>query len=67
MGILPLQFEAGADRSTYALTGEEIYEITGIEGGITPRMHVNVNMVRAKVTGQYVNSFLATREAALAG
>ncbi len=31
------------------------------------RMHVNVNMVRAKVTGQYVNSFLATREAALAG
>jgi branched-chain amino acid aminotransferase len=30
-------------------------------------MHVNVNMVRAKVTGQYVNSFLATREAALAG
>jgi len=31
------------------------------------RMHVNVNMVRAKVTGQYVNSFLATREASLAG
>jgi branched-chain amino acid aminotransferase len=31
------------------------------------RMHVNVNMVRAKVTGQYVNSFLATREAAMAG
>ena len=31
------------------------------------RMHVNVNMVRAKVTGQYVNSFLATREAALGG
>ena len=31
------------------------------------RMHVNVNMVRAKVSGQYVNSFLANREAALAG
>jgi branched-chain amino acid aminotransferase len=31
------------------------------------RMHVNVNMVRAKVTGQYVNSFLANREAAMAG
>ncbi|HET9030700.1 MAG TPA: aconitate hydratase AcnA [Candidatus Aquilonibacter sp.] len=42
MGILPLQFEAGADRSTYALTGEEIFEITGIENGITPRMHVQV-------------------------
>jgi len=31
------------------------------------RMHVNVNMVRAKISGQYVNSFFATREAALAG
>lgn len=31
------------------------------------RMHVNVQMVRAKVSGQYVNSFLATREAAMAG
>ena len=30
MGVLPLEFEAGADRSTYALTGEEVYEITGI-------------------------------------
>jgi branched-chain amino acid aminotransferase len=31
------------------------------------RLHVNVNMVKAKVCGQYVNSFLATREAAMAG
>jgi branched-chain amino acid aminotransferase len=31
------------------------------------RMHVNVNMVRAKVSGQYVNSFLANREATLSG
>ncbi len=31
------------------------------------RMHVNVNMVRAKCSGQYVNSFLANREAALGG
>ena len=42
MGILPLQFMDGSDRSTYALSGEELYEITGIESGITPRMHVNV-------------------------
>jgi branched-chain amino acid aminotransferase len=51
-----------------AYLGEE-----GLRNGIRAkissftRMHVNVNMVRAKVTGQYVNSFLATREAALAG
>lgn len=31
------------------------------------RMHVNVNMVRGKLTGQYVNSILAKREAVLAG
>ena len=42
MGVLPLEFEAGADRSTYALTGEEVYEITGISKGITPRMQVHV-------------------------
>jgi aconitate hydratase len=42
MGILPLEFEAGADRTTYGLSGEETFDITGIEKGITPRMHVNV-------------------------
>ncbi|HVO21719.1 MAG TPA: branched-chain amino acid transaminase [Anaeromyxobacter sp.] len=31
------------------------------------RLHVNVQMVKAKITGQYVNSYLATREAALSG
>src|SRR5689334_9453043 len=31
------------------------------------RMHVNVNMVRGKITGQYVNSILAKREAEQAG
>jgi len=51
-----------------AYLGEE-----GMKGGIRAklasftRMHVNVNMVKAKITGQYVNSFLATREAALGG
>ncbi|MFZ5469365.1 MAG: branched-chain amino acid transaminase [Myxococcota bacterium] len=31
------------------------------------RMHVNVNMVRGKITGQYVNSILAKREVVVAG
>jgi branched-chain amino acid aminotransferase len=31
------------------------------------RMHVNSNMVRGKLTGQYVNSILAKREAVLGG
>ncbi len=42
MGILPLEFEAGADRSTYGLTGEETFEIGGLEKGVTPRMQVHV-------------------------
>ncbi len=45
MGILPLEFEAGADRTTYGLTGEETFVITGLEDGITPRMHVHVRAV----------------------
>lgn len=45
MGILPLEFEAGADRTTYGLTGEETFDITGLEGGITPRMHVHVRAI----------------------
>jgi branched-chain amino acid aminotransferase len=45
----------------------------GIQDGIRAkvssytRMHVNVNMVRGKITGQYVNSILAKREAVLGG
>ncbi|PZR13900.1 MAG: branched chain amino acid aminotransferase [Archangium gephyra] len=31
------------------------------------RMHVNVNMVRGKISGQYVNSILAKREAVMGG
>ncbi len=47
MGILPLEFEAGADRTTYGLSGEETFDVTGIEKGITPRMQVNVRATDA--------------------
>ncbi|MDQ6826521.1 MAG: aconitate hydratase AcnA [Candidatus Eremiobacteraeota bacterium] len=46
MGILPLEFMDGTDRTTYALTGEETYDILGIEKGVSPRMQLQV-----KVTG----------------
>jgi aconitate hydratase len=42
MGILPLEFTDGANRTTYGLTGEEVFDISGIAGGITPRMHAKV-------------------------
>ena len=48
MGVLPLEYVDGADRSTYALTGEEIFEIDGIAGGVEPRMHARVKATDSK-------------------
>jgi len=42
MGILPLQFMDGADRTTYALSGEEVFDIVGLENGVAPRMTLDV-------------------------
>ncbi|MGI5952161.1 MAG: aconitate hydratase AcnA, partial [Brooklawnia sp.] len=39
MGVLPLQFPAGTDADTYGLTGEEVYDISGVtelNNGSTP-------------------------------
>ena len=47
MGVLPLQFKDGQNRETLALTGEETFDITGIAGGITPRMDVACRIHRA--------------------
>ncbi len=44
MGVLPLEYLDGADATTYALSGEETYDITGIQAGVTPRMHVTVHV-----------------------
>ena len=40
MGVLPLQFKDGLDRAQLGLDGTETYDLTGIEGDITPRMDV---------------------------
>ncbi|HEY9085017.1 MAG TPA: aconitate hydratase AcnA [Candidatus Tyrphobacter sp.] len=42
MGILPLEYVDGANRDAYGLTGEELYDVTGIEEGIRPRMSATV-------------------------
>lgn len=42
MGVLPLEFVDGADRSTYGLEGEEIYDITGLADRLEPRMRLRV-------------------------
>jgi aconitate hydratase len=40
MGVLPLQFTDGDIRKSLELKGTETYDITGISGGITPRMDI---------------------------
>ena len=47
MGLLPLQFKNGASRQSLKLVGTEFFDITGVEGGIKPRMDVAVKITRA--------------------
>jgi aconitate hydratase len=56
MGILPLQFKAGENRETLALTGHEIFEIDGV-ATLIPGKQVNV---RAKAGGAKEIAFTAT-------
>jgi len=54
MGVLPLQFEAGEDRESLGLTGEETYEIEGIAAGLAPKQRLTV---RATARGGATRSF----------
>ncbi len=49
MGVLPLLFEAGTDRHTLALTGEETIDIPGLDA-LTPRMMLHLHIHRADGT-----------------
>ena len=55
MGILPLQFEPGANRSTLGLTGFETFEIRGVAEGISPgkRMQVFAKAVDGTRTTEF--------------
>ncbi len=46
MGVLPLTFRDGENRKTLKLDGSETVDITGVEGGITPKMDVNCVIIR---------------------
>ncbi|MBI2586578.1 MAG: aconitate hydratase, partial [Rhodospirillales bacterium] len=47
MGIMPLQFKDGQDRKSLKLDGTEVWDITGIEKGVKPRMDVAAKITRA--------------------
>ena len=47
MGVLPLQLPDGVTREGLNLDGSETVDLTGLAGGITPRMDVNMTITRA--------------------
>ncbi len=47
MGVLPLQFLPGESAASLGLTGHEVFTISGIEEGLTPRKHLRVEAVDA--------------------
>jgi len=47
MGVLPLQFKDGTNRTTLKLDGSETFDLSGISGGLTPGMDVTLTVNRA--------------------
>ena len=42
MGVLPLGYQPGQSRESLGLTGQEVYQISGIASGLTPGGRVTV-------------------------
>jgi aconitate hydratase len=59
MGVLPLQFPAGASRESLGLTGEEVYSITGLDDPDPAAPFPSEVTVRAERDGQNTE-FVAT-------
>jgi aconitate hydratase len=47
MGVLPLQFKEGTNRKTLKLEGNEVFDLEGIDAGITPGMDVPATITRS--------------------
>jgi len=46
MGVLPLQFKAGANAETLGITGRETFSIEGLSDSLTPRQEITVRVTR---------------------
>jgi aconitate hydratase len=57
MGILPLQFADGQTWQSVGLTGEEVFEVLGLDDNVKPRSQLTV---RATAPGGKVTEFSAT-------
>ncbi|MDX6752327.1 aconitate hydratase AcnA [Geminicoccaceae bacterium 1502E] len=54
MGVLPLTFKDGMTRKSLGLDGSETVDITGLEGGLKPRMDVKATITRKDGSSQDV-------------
>ncbi|MBB6053411.1 aconitate hydratase AcnA [Armatimonas rosea] len=50
MGVLPCQFPEGVSAATLGLDGTETFDLTGVAGGITPRMGLTLTITKADGT-----------------
>jgi len=53
MGVLPLEFLPGQDRESIGLTGHEVFEISGISGGVAPRAKLKVTAAKDGATKSF--------------
>ncbi len=55
MGVIPFEFTGGDTRSTLKLTGEETFDITGLEGDMKPQADVPCTITYADGTTKEIN------------
>ena len=54
MGVLPLQFKGNTDRKTLRLDGSEVFDVTGLDGEIRPRMELTLVVHRTDGSSESV-------------
>jgi len=47
MGILPLQFPEGVSHESLNIQGDEVFDLTGLDNGVSPKMTVKLTIHRA--------------------
>ena len=55
MGVVPLVFKDGVTRKTLNLDGSETWDITGLAGGITPRMDLQATVTRTDGSSETIS------------
>ncbi|MFY7951747.1 MAG: aconitate hydratase, partial [Armatimonadaceae bacterium] len=58
MGVLPLQFRDGESAQSLGLDGTESFDLTGLAGGLSPRMNVRLTATKADGTRKEIDLIL---------